>query len=204
MGLTLLNTLLLAQLFYRGGETNMPSGFVASTYWFTMSALPILHECWQVQIVLFGIWVSGLLWCSIRYQDVPTEESFLITLISCFLAPTQGIAISGILTLWLHLLMKGYMTWRVWCASLIGVALYAMIMVILHYMGWMEWLWIENIPRLSWQMWIISLGVIIATFMAIILPIRKPSIGSGVMYILVILTGIGYGVCNILMNNLSH
>lgn len=176
----------------------MPSGFVASTYWFVMSALPILHDCWQVQMILFGVWVSGLIWCGINYQDIPTEESFLIALISCFLAPTRVVSISGIFTLWLQLLMKGYMTWRVWCASLIGVALYAMIMVILHYMGWLEWLWVENIPRLNWQMWVISLGVILITFMAIMLPLRKPSVGSGVMYILTILIILGYEIWNIL------
>lgn len=198
MGLTLLNTLLFTQFFYKSGETNMPSGFVASTYWFVMSALPILHDCWQVQMILFGVWVSGLIWCGINYQDIPTEESFLIALISCFLAPTRVVSISGIFTLWLQLLMKGYMTWRVWCASLIGVALYAMIMVILHYMGWLEWLWVENIPRLNWQMWVISLGVILITFMAIMLPLRKPSVGSGVMYILTILIILGYEIWNIL------
>lgn len=199
MCMTIVNTILFAQFFYKSGETNMPSGFMASTYWFGMSALPVLHDCWQLQLVLLGVWISGLIWCGIRHQDTPTEETFLITLICCFLAPMQVIAISGILSLWINLLLKGYMTLRVWCASLIGIALYALVMLVLHYMGWMPWLWMENIPRLSWQLWLISLAVLIALFTATMLPLRKPSVASGVVYLFLMLMATGYGIWSILL-----
>lgn len=194
LGLTIVNTFLLSQLLYKNGETNIPSSFVATTYWLVMSVTSSFHVAWQTQLVVFMFLVSGLIWSRIKYQDTPTEECFLISLICCFLAPALGLSLFGIISLWVCLLIKGYMTWRVWCASLIAIAQYAMIVSILHYMDWVQWLWWENIPQLNWQRWILFLGIFFGTLIVTLLPLRRPSVSSGMAYIVFVIFVLGCGV----------
>ena len=86
------------------------------------------------------------------------------------------------------------MTWRVWCASLIAIAQYAMIVSILHYMDWVQWLWWENIPQLNWQRWILFLGIFFGTLIVTLLPLRRPSVSSGIAYIVFVIFVLGCGV----------
>lgn len=194
MALSLINSLLIAQLFYKGGETNIPSIFVTSTYWFAISVVPVLHTYWQAQLVILIVLSVLLTLLQIGYQQEATEEVFLATLICCFLAPLKPVLITSIFLLWGYLIAKGHMTWRVWAASLIAIALRVMIMIILHYFGWMEWLWLENIPRLSGVQWAIFGGVFLCTSLAILLPLRKASIASGVINIITTLGLLIFGI----------
>ena len=52
MGLTLINSLLYTRLFYKSGETNLPSSFVLATFWFAMSTVAWIHTTWQAQMVV--------------------------------------------------------------------------------------------------------------------------------------------------------
>jgi hypothetical protein len=117
------------------------------------------------------------------YQHEATEEAFLSTLICCIVAIAPTIFFTGIMILWGYLIAKRQMTWRVWLASLIAIALRFFVAFGLRYMGWLEWLWIENLPHLAWQEWLIAIGIAIATFAAVLLPMRKASVSSGVFYI---------------------
>lgn len=181
--LTIMNTLLTTQYFYRAGLTSLPSPFVATSTWFGLSVLPLLHTCWQAQLLLLGVLLVGLILLKMDYQHEATEEAFLSTLICCIVAIAPTIFFTGIMILWGYLIAKRQMTWRVWMASLIAIALRIFVAGGLRYMGWLEWLWMENLPRLAWQDWLISIGIIIVTFAAILLPMRKASVGSGVFYI---------------------
>lgn len=178
-----MNTLLTTQYFYRAGLTSLPSPFVATSTWFGLSVLPLLHTCWQAQLLLLGVLLVGLILLKMDYQHEATEEAFLSTLICCIVAIAPTIFFTGIMILWGYLIAKRQMTWRVWMASLIAIALRIFVAGGLRYMGWLEWLWMENLPRLAWQDWLISIGIIIVTFAAILLPMRKASVGSGVFYI---------------------
>ena len=184
MALTIVNSLLLAQVFYRSRETNVPSLVVAATYWVCMSSLPMLHGCWQTQLMAFGVLLALIIVLGIDYQQEATEDIFLASLICCFLLPIRIAKIIGIIAIWGYLIFKGYMTWRVWAASLIAISIRVLLMLILYYFGWCSWCWQENIPSLTWQEWSIFSGIFVGMIIATILPIRRPSIISGIIYLL--------------------
>lgn len=181
---TIINSWLVAQVLFMGGLTKFPSPFAATTYWVAMSALPILHTCWQAQLLGVSILTSLLILLTIKHREEITEESFLISLIWSFLSPTRAIMVVSLVIFWIYLIAKGYMTWRVWAASLMAIALRVLLMVGLHYWGWMEWLWMENIPTLMWHEWVIFASTFVGGSSILLLGIRKPSIVSGAIYVL--------------------
>ena len=181
---TIINSWLVAQVLFLAGMTKFPSPFAATTYWVAMSALPILHTCWQAQLLGVSILTSLLILMTIKHREEITEESFLISLIWSFLSPTRAIMVVSLVIFWIYLIAKGYMTWRVWAASLMAMALRVLLMAGLHYWGWMEWLWMENIPTLMWHEWVIFASSFVGGSSILLLSIRKPSIASGVIYVL--------------------
>ncbi len=181
--LTIINTLLTVQYFYRGGITNLPSTFVAATVWLGWSAMPILHTCWQVHMVIMGVLLACMVMLKMDYQHEATEEAFLATLICCVVAVIPSIFYTGIMMIWGYLLIKRQITWRVWAASLMAIAIRVVLMAVLHYMGWWETIWMENIPALTWQEWAISVGTFTALLIGTLLPIRRPSLASGIIYL---------------------
>ena len=192
--ITITNALLITQCFYRGRETNLPSPFVGSTYWLAMSAIPALHTCWQAQLVIMGMLLAILTLLRTDFHHEATEEAFLSTLICCFFAPLQSTIMTGVFMIWGYLIFKGLMTWRVWFASLIAIAVRVILMAVLHYLGWLEWLWLENIPHLAAWQWLTFIGVFLVTALLLLLPLRKPSTASGTIYltltVLLIATGV--------------
>ena len=181
--LTIINALLITHCFYRGRETNLPSPFVGSTYWLAMSVIPALHTCWQAQLVIMGMLLAILTLLRTDYHHEATEEAFLSTLICCFFAPLRSTIMTGIFLIWGYLIFKGLMTWRVWFASLIAIAIRVVLMLSLHYLGWLEWLWLENIPHLSAWQWLIFGGVFLVTALLLLLPLRRPSTATGIIYL---------------------
>lgn len=185
--LTILNTLLTTQYFYKGGITNLPSPFVAATTWFGLSAIPALHACWQTQFVIMGVLLACLVLLKMDYQHEATEEVFLATLICCVVAVIPSIFFTGIMMLWSYLIAKRQMTWRVWAASLIAIAIRIVGMAVLHYMGWLQVIWMENIPHLSGLLWLLFGVVYLLSFLSIYIPLKRPSVSSGVFYLITII-----------------
>ena len=194
MALTAINSLLGMQLAYRSKTTNLPSGFVAATWWLAMSATPALHTCWQVQFVMLGMVLAGLVLMNMDFHHEATEEVFLATLICCIVAVIPSVLYTSIMMLWGYLIIKQQMTWRVWFASLIAIAIRVILMAVLHYTGWLEAIWMENIPQLTWQQWAIYLGIFLLTATATMLPIRRPSVGSGIYYTICMLLCVAMGI----------
>lgn len=194
LGLTLTNSLLVMQFFYRSKITSLPSGFVASTWWITLSAIPMLHTCWQAQLVIAGLMLALIVLQKMDFHHEPTEEVFLATLLCCIVAVVPSIFYSGIMMLWGYLIAKQQMTWRVWFASLIAISIRVIVMFVLHYMGWLEVIWMENIPRLTWLEWAVFGGVWVASFLAILLPIRRPSMASGIYHMAYIILSLTIGI----------
>lgn len=182
LALTIANSLLVMQFFYRSKITSLPSGFVVSTWWIAMSAIPMLHTCWQAQLVIAGLMLALIVLQKMDFHHEPTEEVFLATLLCCIVAVVPSIFYSGIMMLWGYLVVKQQMTWRVWFASLIAIAIRLVTMGMLHYKGWLSAIWMENIPQLTWLQWVIYLGVFLLTAIATMLPMRRPSVGSGIFY----------------------
>lgn len=191
--LTLVNGLLGMQLAYSGKITNLPSGFVASTWWVMMSAIPALHTCWQAQFVVMGILLANIVLQKMDFHHEATEETFLATLIYCIVAVVPSVFYTSIMMLWGYLIAKQQMTWRVWFASLIAIAIRVIVMFVLHYCGWLEVIWMENIPHLPWQQWVIYLGVFLLATTAILFPLRRPSVGSGIYYTICMLLCVATG-----------
>lgn len=197
--LTIINTLLTTQYFYKGGITNLPSMFVAATTWFSLSAIPALHTCWQAQFVIMGCLLALLVLHKIEYQQEATEEAFLASLIICTVAVIPSVLFTGIIMLWGYLIAKRQMTWRVWAASIIAIAIRVVLMAVLHYMGWLEMIWMENIPHLSGLQWLLFCVVYIFSFLSISLPLTRPSLGSGIYYLITIIM---FAIANICWNSL--
>lgn len=185
--LVILNTLLTTQYFYKSGITSLPSPFVAATTWFGLSAIPALHACWQTQFVIMGVLLACLVLLKMDYQHEATEEVFLATLICCVVAVIPSIFFTGIMMLWSYLIAKRQMTWRVWAASLIAIAIRIVGMAVLHYMGWLQVIWMENIPHLSGLLWLLFGVVYLLSFLSIYIPLKRPSVSSGVFYLITII-----------------
>lgn len=182
MILSAVNSFMLSAAFYKTGKTKFPSPFVGLTYWVGISAIPTLHTCWQVQMLAFCILTIVILLSGIKHQSEAIEESFLSTLLLCFFSPMRVIMITGILLLWGYLIIKGEMTWRMWAASLIAVAIRVLIMVAFYHYQILEWYWIENIPPLSLKDWGIFVGLFIGIVITTLLPIHKSTITNGSIY----------------------
>lgn len=194
LALTLTNSLLLMQFAYRSKITNLPSGFVVSTWWLAMSAIPALHTCWQTQVVLLGLTLAYLTLLKMDFHHEATEEAFLATLICCTVAVIPSVLYAGVAMLWGYLIAKQQMTWCVWFASLIAIAIRVVLMGALHYMNWLPAIWMENIPQLTWLQWVVFVSVFLLTTLATLLPLRRPSVGSGVFYTLCILIALALGI----------
>lgn len=81
---------------------------------------------------------------------------------------------------------KRQMTWRVWAASLIAIAIRIVGMAVLHYMMVTGNL-MENIPHLSGLLWLLFGVVYLLSFLSIYIPLKRPSVGSGVFYLITII-----------------
>jgi hypothetical protein len=70
---------------------------------------------------------------------------------------------------------------------LIAIAIRVLVAGVLRYCGWLEWLWLENIPHLTGMQWAIFGGISLVAAMMMLLPLRKPSTASGTMYIVLVI-----------------
>lgn len=201
MGLTLLNCLLLMQYFFKSKITPLPSAFVFASPWLILSAIPAIHTSWQAQFVIAGVILACTALLRMNFRHQATEEAFLSALLCCIVAVVPVILYIGIVALWVYLIIKRQMTWRVWLATLLAIAIRVVWMAILHYMGWLDTIWMENIPHLSWQLWLLSFIVSALAFLSAYLPLKFPSEGSGIFYLittaLFIITYIVWNVCYI-------
>ena len=197
--LALINSLLATQTAYRVGWTNLPSGFVVSTVWVVLSALSVWQLCWQVHVTAMMLFIAILVFSKMNVQQEPTEQAYALTLMCLIVSPQLSVMITCILYVLGYLLARSHFTWRVLVAILLAVATYVLYAAIFRYLGWLEFLWLENLPHLSWQWWWLGGGVYLLTWLMLYLPISKPSTLSGVIYIIGILGAIAAGIVRIIM-----
>ena len=195
--LALINSLLATQTAYRVGWTNLPSGFVVSTVWVVLSALSVWQLCWQVHVTAMMLFIAILVFSKMNVQQEPTEQAYALTLMCLIVSPQLSVMITCILYVLGYLLSRSHFTWRVLVAILLAVATYVLYAAIFRYLGWLEFLWLENLPHLSWQWWLLGGGVYLLTWLMLYLPITKPSTLSGAIYIIGILGAIAAGIVRI-------
>lgn len=197
--LALINSLLAIQTVYRVGWTNLPSGFVLSSVWMVLSALSVWQLCWQVHVTAMMLFIAILVFSKMNLQQEATEQAYALTLMCLIVSPQLSVMITCILYVLGYLLARSHFTWRVLVAILLAVATYVLYAAIFRYLGWLEFLWMENLPHLSWQWWWLGGGVYLLTWLMLYLPITKPSTLSGAIYILGILGAIAAGIVRIMM-----
>ena len=197
--LALINSLLAIQTVYRVGWTNLPSGFVLSSVWMVLSALSVWQLCWQVHVTAMMLFIAILVFSKMNVQQEPTEQAYALTLMCLIVSPQLSVMITCILYVLGYLLARSHFTWRVLVAILLAVATYVLYAAIFRYLGWLEFLWMENLPHLSWQWWLLGGGVYLLTWLMLYLPITKPSTLSGAIYIIGILGAIAAGIVRIIM-----
>ena len=197
--LALINSLLATQTAYRVGWTNLPSGFVLSSVWMVLSALSVWQLCWQVHVTAMMLFIAILVFSKMNVQQEPTEQAYALTLMCLIVSPQLSVMITCILYVLGYLLARSHFTWRVLVAILLAVATYVLYAAIFRYLGWLEFLWLENLPHLSWQWWWLGGGVYLLTWLMLYLPITKPSTLIGAIYIIGILGAIAAGIVRIIM-----
>ncbi len=197
--LALINSLLATQTAYRVGWTNLPSGFVVSTVWVVLSALSVWQLCWQVHVTAMMLFIAILVFSKMNVQQEPTEQAYVLILMCLVASPQLSVMITCVLYVFGYLLVRSHFTWRVLVAILLAVATYVLYAAIFRYLGWLEFLWMENTPQLPWQWWLMGGGVYLLTWLMLYLPITKPSMLSGAIYILGILGAIAAGIMRIMM-----
>lgn len=197
--LALINSLLAIQTVYRVGWTNLPSGFVLSSVWMVLSALSVWQLCWQVHVTAMMFFIAILVFSKMNIQQEATEQAYVLTLLCLVVSPHWIVMITCILYVLGYLLARSHFTWRVLVAILLAVATYVLYAAIFRYLGWLEFLWLENLPHLSWQWWLLGGGVYLLIWLMLYLPITKPSILSGTIYIIGILGAIAAGIVRIIM-----
>ena len=194
VALVLINSLLATQTAYRVGWTNLPSGFVVSTVWVVLSALSVWQLCWQVHVVAMMFFIAILVFSKMNAQKEPTEQAYVLTLMCLVVSPQLSVMVTCILYVLGYLLVRSHFTWRVLVAIVLAIATYVLYSAIFRYFGWLEFLWLENLPKLPWQWWLIGGGTYLLSWLMIYLPIMKPSTASGILYIIGIIGAIGGGV----------
>lgn len=197
--LALINSLLAIQTVYKVGWTNLPSGFVLSSVWMVLSALSVWQLCWQVHVTAMMFFIAILVFSKMNLQQEATEQAYVLTLVCLVVSPHWIVMITCILYVLGYLLARSHFTWRVLVAILLAVATYVLYAAIFRYLGWLEFLWLENLPHLSWQWWWLGGGVYLLIWLMLYLPITKPSILSGTIYIIGILGAIAAGIVRIIM-----
>lgn len=197
--LALINSLLATQTAYRVGWTNLPSGFVVSTVWVVLSALSVWQLCWQVHVTAMMLFIAILVFSKMNVQQEPTEQAYVLILMCLFASPQLSVMITCVLYVFGYLLVRSHFTWRVLVAILLAVATYVLYAAIFRYLGWLEFLWMENTPQLPWQWWLMGGGLYLLTWLMLYLPITKPSTLSGAIYIIGILGAIAAGIVRIIM-----
>lgn len=174
---------MMMRIFYQANVTNLLSSFVPTSYWLLCSALPFLHTCWQGQLAVFGAQLTYLILLRIDYQHQPLQEAFLSTLVLCCTSLAIPEIIVFIPAVWLYMLYRHVITWRVFAASLIGAATFALYYAIAVFIGWTDltethWFSPAHLP-----LWLCVLQMVLSAII-VYLPVRFSSVFSGVLYVL--------------------
>lgn len=188
------NAVLLSVVYSKLEVTNLPSPFVAITYWIGISAMPFFHSYWQGQVLIASVLVALLMLGNVGYRNQEAaEESFLSTLIVCIVSLVVCQALIGVLVIWIYLLSKRILTWRNWMASVIAIIVVVLYCGVSHYLGLITFSQILCDFFQQWDAWIeMALLVVISTITY--LTIKRSSIASGIVYIMALIVLLTIGV----------
>lgn len=202
MVLVATNAIVMSRMFCRLGVTNLPSVLVMTTYWVTMSSIPLLHACWQAQVVAMGVMVAYNVLLQTTYQTPPVEQAFVSTLIICGVSMLLPEAIWLIMLIWGFFIFRRVITWRVWVASMLAIAAFALYMAVAYYLGWTEVPWADMWNMAHWPIWM-AVGMSVVVTLINLLPLQWATMASGVIYLLGVIGAITYGTWSQIMRILE-
>ena len=157
-----------------------------------MSSIPVLHACWQAQVVAMGVMVAYNVLLQTTYQKPPVEQAFVSTLIVCGISLLLPEAIWLIGLVWGFFIFRRVITWRVWMASVLAIATFALYMAVAYYLGWSGVPWADMWNIAHWPIWM-AVGMSVVVTLINLLPLQWASVTSGVIYILGVIGAIVYG-----------
>lgn len=194
LGLVLVNAVLCSYVFSRIGITNLPSSFVAGSYFLFMSSVPQLATCWQGQMCITGIFAIILLLTHTgRFQEL-VEESFLSTVIICLLCFVYPMAVVLIPLVWIFLILRRSMTLRVLLASLLGILLVAIYTLIIGYIGWVDFSWPTILTYISDYMTAVAVGLFCFVLLIAYWPVKRESMTAGIFYFVSVHLALVWGI----------
>lgn len=202
MVLVATNAIVMSRMFCRLGVTNLPSVFVMTTYWVTMSSIPLLHACWQAQVVAMGVMVAYNVLLQTTYQTPPVEQAFVSTLIICGVSLLLPEAIWLIVLIWGFFIFRRVITWRVWVASMLAIAAFAIYMAVAYFLGWTEVPWADMWNMAHWPIWM-AVGMSVVVTLINLLPLQWATMPSGVIYLLGVIGAVTYGTWSQIMRILE-
>ena len=202
MVLVATNAIVMSRMFCRLGVTNLPSVFVMTTYWVTMSSIPLLHACWQAQVVAMGVMVAYNVLLQTTYQTPPVEQAFVSTLTICGVSLLLPEAIWLIVLIWGFFIFRRVITWRVWVASMLAIAAFALYMAVAYFLGWTEVPWANMWNMAHWPIWM-AVGMSVVVTLINLLPLQWATMTSGVIYLLGVIGAITYGTWSQIMRILE-
>ena len=179
--LVAVNAFVMMRVFYQANVTNLPSSFVPVSYWLLCSALPFLHTCWQGQLAVFGAQLTYLILLRIDYQHLPLQEAFLSTLVLCCTSLAVPEMLVFIPAVWLYMLYRHVITWRVFAASLIGAATFVLYYAIAVYLHWIDFAAVEWFSLSHLTVWLTLVQMILSSVI-IYLPVRFATVPAGIIY----------------------
>ena len=202
MVLVATNAIVMSRMFCRLGVTNLPSVFVMTTYWVMMSSIPVLHACWQAQVVAMGVMVAYNVLLQTTYQTPPVEQAFVSTLIICGVSLLLPEAIWLIVLIWGFFIFRRVITWRVWVASMLAIAAFALYMAVAYFLGWTEVPWADMWNMAHWPIWM-AVGMSVVVTLINLLPLQWATMASGVIYLLGVIGAVTYGTWSQIMRILE-
>ena len=200
-GLSIVNAVLLALLYSRWGLTNLPSFFVASTYWLVMAFLSRLCMCWYAQLLVLAVLIALVIMARVGHRyDSMVEESFLASLVVGAMSIIVLQSIIALPIIWGYLLIKRVGNIRSFLSSLIALCIVALYATICVYLGWMSipWMRVNAVVWSDENLWITSALALVVGVITY-LPIRLNSTVNGVIYLLILALSCCAGVVSYLV-----
>lgn len=186
--LLIANAVQMAYLFSQLGVTNLISAFVAVSSFFLSSCLIADYSAWQGQVCVFGLQFILLVLHSGNLHEQMQEQAFLASLVVALLCFINPLCALLLLVVWGVLLIRHTMTLRVFLASLIAISLVVLYAAIFHRLSWLDASWLSVLARWNNYHPLWAIAIYAATAFILWLPLKRPSIATGIIYCLYLLS----------------
>lgn len=152
LGLTVLNGVLLTLLCYHVSLTRYRIGLPMFLYLLAASSSSATYTCWQGQVLVLALFALLLAIIPMRNNQEAVVPAFLSTLLLCVTSLLIPETVLMIPFLWVVFVAQRALSLRVWLASVVAVALFAVWTAVV------VWLFRLPAPYSGWELvgWALS------------------------------------------------